>query len=135
MPLPCEFAVKSIVPAFRSLVAKELAESYNLKQEEIAELLEVTQPAISQYTRNLRGKTVDLAGVEPIRLIAKDLATALVSNSISIRQVNHKYCEACKMAREKKMMCDLHRRLDPSFNIEKCDACFLDDCYASSNML
>lgn len=101
MPLPCEFAVKSIVPAFRSLVARELMKSYNMKQEDVAEFLEVTQPAISQYTRNLRGKTLDLDGVEQIRLIAKDLAAALVNNSLSPKQINQKYCEACKTAREK----------------------------------
>lgn len=135
MPLPCEFAVKSIVPAFRSLVARELMESYNMKQEDVAEFLEVTQPAISQYTRNLRGKTLDLDGVEQIRLIAKDLAAALVNNSLSPKQINQKYCEACKTAREKRIICELHKRLDPSVNIETCELCLLDDCSVSSNML
>jgi len=135
MPLPCEFAVKSIVPAFRSLVARELMESYNLKQEEVAELLKVTQPAISQYTRSHRGKTMDLDGVEQIRVIAKDLATALANKSISSKQINQKYCEACRMAREKKMLCELHKRLDPLFNVEDCDACLSTDCPSSSSIL
>ena len=128
MPLPCEFAVKSIVPAFRALVARELIESYNLKQEDIANLLGVTQPAISQYARNIRGKILDLDGVERIRIIAKDLAFDLVNNSLSLKHINQKYCEACRTAREKRMICNLHKRLDPSFNIEECDACLLDGC-------
>ncbi len=134
MPLPCEFAVKSIVPAFRSLVARELVESYSLKQEEIAELLEVTQPAISQYQRNLRGKTLDLGGIERIRFIAKDLAAALVNNSISSKQINQKYCEACRTARKNRIICEFHKRLDPSFNIEACDACLSDDCFDSHDL-
>jgi predicted transcriptional regulator len=70
MPLPCEFAVKAIIPAFRALIAKELIEYYQLKQENVAGLLGVTQPAISQYTRNVRGKTLDLDKNESIRLLA-----------------------------------------------------------------
>ena len=135
MPLPCEFAVKSIVPAFRSLVARELLENYNFKQEKIATLLDVTQPAISQYTRNIRGKTLDFDGVEKIVLIAKDLATSLANESISSKQVNRKYCEACRIAREKRIICELHKRLDPLFNVEDCDTCLDDTCSLSTNDL
>jgi predicted transcriptional regulator len=134
MPLPCEFAVKSIVPAFRSLVARELVETFNFKQEKIAELLEVTQPAISQYTRNIRGKTLDFDGIEQIRLIAKSLATSLATKSISSKQINRKYCEACRTAREKRIICELHKRLDPLFNVDDCDTCLTDACSFSSNI-
>jgi len=128
MPLPCEFAVKSIVPAFRSLVARELVESYNLKQDEIAILLEVTQPAISQYKRNLRGNSLNLDRIEPIRLIAKDLAESLAKNTVSSKQINKKYCEACKTAREQRIICELHKRLDPTFNVDACSVCLVEAC-------
>ena len=134
MPLPCELAVKSIVPAFRALVAKELVESYELKQENIASLLGVTQSAVSQYTRSLRGKALDLDRVESVRMVAKDLAAALVRDSLSLKQMNQKYCEACRIARETRIICVLHKRLGPSFNTDECDACSPDCCFDSSNM-
>ena len=133
MPLPCELAVKSIIPAFRALVAKELVESYELKQERIAGLLGVTQSAISQYTRSVRGKALNLDDIEDICVVAKDLAAALTMSSLSLRQINQRYCEACRIARETRMMCELHKRLDPAFNTEECNACTPDCCFSSPN--
>ncbi|UCH01893.1 MAG: hypothetical protein JSV20_08710 [Candidatus Bathyarchaeota archaeon] len=128
MPLPCEFAVKSIIPAFRALIAKELIEYYRLKQENVAGLLGVTQPAVSQYTRNIRGKTLDLDKIESIRLLAKGLAANLVNNSLSLKEINQNYCAACTTARKKRIICELHKQLDPSFNTEDCDACQTLSC-------
>ncbi len=55
MLLPCEVAVKSVIPAIRSAIARELTESYGLKQKDVAELLGVTQTAVSKYTSHCRG--------------------------------------------------------------------------------
>lgn len=128
MPLPCEFAVKAIIPAFRALIAKELIEYYQLKQENVADLLGVTQPAISQYTRNVRGKTLDLDKIESIRVLAKGLAANLVNNSLSLKEINQKYCAACITARKKRIICELHKQRDPYFNTEECDACQIYSC-------
>lgn len=54
MKLFCEIVVE-ILPSLRALVAEELMNEYKLSQKEIAKRLFVTQPAVSQYLRNLRG--------------------------------------------------------------------------------
>jgi len=46
--------VNEVLPALRSIVAKEL-QSRGYSQTEIANLLEVTQPAVSQYLNEQRG--------------------------------------------------------------------------------
>lgn len=122
MIIPCEMAAKAVVPTIRAMVAKELSESYKLKQEEIANLLGLTQSAVSQYLSNIRGRALDIEGVKEIEMIIKDLASILMTNSAS-KDVCQRYCEACRVIREKRIMCQLHSRLDPQFNITDCNIC------------
>lgn len=123
MPLPCEFAVKSVVPAMRALVTRELSHVYNMKQEKIATLLEVTQSAVSQYLSSLRGRAIEVEGIKEVQYIVKTLANGLANRSLSRRQTTQKYCEACQIIRKQRVLCELHKKLDPTFNVEGCDAC------------
>lgn len=59
MPIPYEIIVLEVLPAARALIAKKLIEN-GLSQKEAAEKLGLTQPAISQYKRNLRGYRNDI---------------------------------------------------------------------------
>jgi predicted transcriptional regulator len=48
MPSRCETVGKKVLPVFRSLIAKELMNTYNLTQVKAAQKLGTTQAAISQ---------------------------------------------------------------------------------------
>ncbi|MCK5562646.1 transcriptional regulator, partial [Candidatus Bathyarchaeota archaeon] len=63
MPMPCEVAVKSVVPAIRAGLAKELVQTHKLRQIDIANLLGITQTAVSKYTRDVRGRVVQIENV------------------------------------------------------------------------
>ena len=119
---PCEIASKAVVPTIRALVAKELSEFYKMKQEDIAHLLGITQSAVSQYLRNIRGRALDIENVIEVKMIVKNLAFNLQTNSNS-RSICLEYCEACKIIRSKKILCIVHKRLDPSINERDCDIC------------
>lgn len=122
-PTPCELAVRVIIPSLRALVAKELIQTHSLKQQEVASVLGVTQSAVSQYVRSARGKTLNLTGVVTISEIIKETAESISRDQASAVYINTMYCRACKVIRENQLMCDLHRRFDPSFNSEGCKAC------------
>jgi len=49
-----EVVTEELLPAIRSVMASRLQEEYGLNQYEIAEILEVTQPAVSQYLSQKR---------------------------------------------------------------------------------
>ncbi len=55
MKLYCEVVAKDILPSIRALLAKSLVEKHKLTQQEAAKKLGLTQGAISQYNRYLRG--------------------------------------------------------------------------------
>jgi len=123
MIIPCEMAVKAIVPTIRAMVAKELSASYRMKQSDIASVMGITQSAVSQYLGNIRGKALDIEGVKEIDVAIKDIAYILATNTSEPKHICQKYCEICWIVRERKMLCQLHRHLDPNFNIEGCDRC------------
>lgn len=54
-----EVVSQDVLPSLRALVAKRLMDS-GFSQKQIADRLGLSQPAISQYKRDLRGKRTDL---------------------------------------------------------------------------
>ncbi len=54
MRFEAEVITEEILPAIRSIIATRLHQEYGLTQEEIANRLEVTQPAVSQYLSQSR---------------------------------------------------------------------------------
>ncbi|HVO85861.1 MAG TPA: transcriptional regulator, partial [Candidatus Eisenbacteria bacterium] len=77
MSVPCEVAVKCVLPVVRAMVAKELKSGNGLKQVDVAKLLKVSQPAISLYQRDMRGKAMDLEDDEEIQKLVLKMAEAL----------------------------------------------------------
>ena len=123
MSLPCEFAVRSVVPAMRALVARKLSIVYSMKQADIAFRLGITQSAVSQYMRNARGRAIIIDGIDEVQDLVQILADGLANDSLSKRQITQRYCEACQVVRQKKVLCNLHKKLDPDYEIEDCNAC------------
>jgi predicted transcriptional regulator len=123
MIIPCEMAVKSIVPSIRAMVAKELNESYNMKQDDIACILGITQSAVSQYLNNVRGNSLDLKDVKEVQIAVKDLVFMLKETPKSTRAICQKYCEICEIIRTRRMLCQIHHRLDPLIDTANCDTC------------
>lgn len=127
MSVPCEVAVKCVLPVVRAMLAKELMANYRLKQTEVAEMLRVSQPAISLYCRSIRGRAIDLENDEDIGNLVHNFAGALAANKLSRRDLIPKYCEICKTIRAKGLLCELHKAFDPTINIETCELCHRND--------
>ncbi|MUN27976.1 transcriptional regulator [Sulfuracidifex metallicus] len=56
--LPCEFSVKEILPAIRSLMAEKLIKDCNVSEYRTASLLGVTPAAVSNYMKSKRGSSM-----------------------------------------------------------------------------
>ncbi len=94
MRLACETVVNQILPAVRSLVAKELKEQ-GYTQTEIADTLEITQPAVSQYLNAARGSKVQRIEDDPDSYTAvQELVDLLVSDAPS-DEVSAALCDTC----------------------------------------
>jgi len=74
MLLPAEIESKSLIPALRAIIAKDLAKKHNIREDKISQMLGVTQAAISNYNRGIRGNP---------ELIEKLLAEKQVASMIT----------------------------------------------------
>ncbi len=123
MSVPCEIAVKCVLPVVRAMIAKQLTIEHKLKQMDIAKLLGVSQPAVSLYHRNMRGKAIDVEDDRDVRVLVVHAAESLVLGEISHKELIQIYCEICRAIRAKGLLCGLHKAFDPEIDIEKCELC------------
>jgi len=124
--LPCEVAVRSLIPAIRSAIARELTEAHGLKQKDVALLLGVTQTAVSKYTRHVRGVVLKVEDVEEIQPTLREIVVSLADGHMSKYELATKLCVVCKTIRRKGLMCELCKRSDPLIDVQQCFVCHLD---------
>ena len=123
MLVPCEVAVKCLLPSIRATIAQNLMTKHNLKQADAAKLLGVSQPAISLYYRKMRGKAIDLGNDVEVEKLMENLADSLAEGGLSHKDFISKFCEICRIIRAKGLLCKMHKAFDPSIDIEKCELC------------
>lgn len=123
MLLPCEIAVKTLIPSLKALVAREIVMVHGLRQEEAANLLGTTQPAISQYLSGVRGKALKLEhNTRAISVISR-IAKILVKSDAPPEKIMTEFCRACTIVRREGLLCELHKHLEPQLNMEECRLC------------
>jgi predicted transcriptional regulator len=121
--VPCEIAVKSVIPAVRALMAKELVEKHGLKQEEAAEILGVSQSAVSKYTRKVRGYVIKVDDLEEIEPLIDEMIDLLVSGTYRREALLKCFCQTCVLIRKTSLMCQFCQKADQKINIEECGFC------------
>ena len=120
MKPPCEVAVKELLPLIRALVAKEL-KARGLSQAKIADLIGVTQPAVSSYLK-LKVDKEPLYSEEVVTL-SKWLASSLVSGTLQSSEAVKSICILCTNLKCQGSLCLTHKKRVPSLGAEGCDIC------------
>ena len=123
--VPCEVAVKSAVPAVKALLAKELVEKHNLGQDETAEILGISQSAVSKYTRGLRGSVIELNDFREVSTLIDKMIMILLSEKQAYQKTEfmNSFCQTCKAVRKARLMCKFCNKTDPTFGAEECEFC------------
>lgn len=120
MKPPCELAVKEFLPSLRAAVVRELSESYNMKQTDIAHALGITQASVSQYLHVERAKEDRFESVEGFHETAKKIADTIASQGPSRKVLLNFVCVLCSHLRASEEFCHAHQDM---LNIEDCDIC------------
>ena len=126
MLLPAEIETKTSVPALRALVAKKLIQDHAFSQKETAELIGVTQAAISNYLRGTRGNLTSLGDDERIKNIVSQITIMMVEKH-DLSDIISKFNEACLIIRSSRLLCDIHKKLEPSLDVDNCHVCEMDN--------
>ncbi len=118
----CELMAIEVLPTVRALIAKRLVEVHGLSQQQAADRLGTTQPAISQYKRELRGyKTNMITRDKKIIEIIDSISRRLASGEIDQQDSALEFCDICRRMRSTGMACELHRKIYPS--LQSCTIC------------
>jgi predicted transcriptional regulator len=121
--IPCEIAVKSVLPAVKALMAIELVEKHGLKQDETAEILGISQSAVSKYTRKVRGYMIRIDDIEEVEPLIDKMISLLVDGTYQRTDFLRFFCQTCMTIRKAGLMCQFCQKTDPKIKLEKCDLC------------
>jgi predicted transcriptional regulator len=115
--------VRSVLPAFRSLVAKKLIEKYHFSQVAAAEKLGTTQASISYYLYSKRGdkRVTQLEASHSARAIVDEIAEGIATEKISPFDAMLHFCKLCRVLRTGDLICDWHKNFLAV--PEACDVC------------
>ena len=118
MKPPCEIVVWYVIPAIRSELAKELL-NLGMKQKDVSELMDITQPAVSQYITDKRGSGIKLD--DNVRQMVKDFARQLAEGEATKAQLISRTCAICKHVETEDVLNQLN--IDKSDLGEDCQSC------------
>lgn len=116
--MPQEIEVWYLIPALRRELAKIFIKDYSFTQKKSAEILGITNAAISQYLSSKRGEKINFKEKE-VKEIKKSAEKIIKKNGNLIKELY----DLCVLLRKSKIICDMHRGQDQNIS-EDCDICF-----------
>lgn len=124
MLLPCEVGVQTVLPAIRALMARTIIEKHGMKEKQVAELLGLSQSAISRYTTKNRGNLLTIENVPEVRkLINQIIQLLLFGKPNQTTEILELVCQTCKVVREQGLMCKLCQKKTLQNIAEICAFC------------
>ena len=108
-----------LLPQLRAMLAKNLLDS-NMSQVKVAEVLGVTQGAVSQYTHSIRGAQNPIVKNEVVKKRMNDLSKEVLAGA-GQEKIMLRFCDVCKEVRRKGILCKRHKEAYSS--LKDCDIC------------
>ncbi len=123
MLLPCEVGVKTVLPAIRAVMARDLVEKHGMKEQQAAEILGLSQSAISRYATKDRGNILTLEDVPEVQTLIDQMLNLLLHSNHQKNEILELFCQTCKIIREKGLMCQLCQKKMRETQLEICVFC------------
>ena len=126
MLLPAEIESKSLIPALRAILAKDLAKKHDIHEDEISRLLGVTQAAVSNYIRGIRGdpKLIEkLLEEKQVVSMITEISDNLASDSAYTPLSLSKFIGLCNYIKSSLLICDIHHNLESDIDEAICKEC------------
>jgi predicted transcriptional regulator len=121
--IPCEIGVKTVLPAMRSLMARAIVEKYEMKEKQAAEILGLSQSAISRYSKKNRGNILTIENEPEVQALIDQLVGLLLHVPQQKKEIVKLFCQTCKTIREKGLMCPLCKEKTKKIWAETCTFC------------
>lgn len=118
MKPPCEIVVWYVIPAIRSELAKELL-NLGMKQKDVSVIMDITQPAVSQYITDKRGSGIKLS--KNVKDMIKEFAYELSIGESTKEDLISRTCAICRNVETSDVLDQLS--VDKSELGENCQSC------------
>ncbi|AMM54670.1 transcriptional regulator [Pyrococcus kukulkanii] len=117
-----EVASRYVYPSLRRRLVQVLREK-GLKQDEIAELLHITQSAVSRYLRKDRGALIDVEQFKDIDEKVGEIAEWVIEERPSEYEIHKALVKLTLEMLGRGYVCSFHSLIDPTLNPEECNVC------------
>jgi predicted transcriptional regulator len=105
-------------------MARTILEKHGMKEQQVAELLGLSQSAISRYTTKNRGNIITIENVPEVQtLIDQMINLLLYGKPHQTTEILELLCQTCKIIREKGLMCELCQKKTRENIVEICAFC------------
>ncbi|MBL7058881.1 transcriptional regulator [Candidatus Pacearchaeota archaeon] len=118
--MPQEIEVWYVIPALRRELAKSFVKDHKMNQKKAAEILGITEAAISQYLKDKRGGELKFTKPELEKI--KQAASKVVDDPKNMMEVLY---DLCVYFRNEKVVCRMHKCKDKTLpkNCQGCSLC------------
>jgi len=101
---PCEYVVRYVLPAFRSVVARELVKKHCFSQVATAKKFGTTQASVSHYLHHKRGekRILELESIPIVQSTASKLAHDIATETTSGSDITLRFGSLCDTLRKRK---------------------------------
>ncbi|MCX8153784.1 MAG: hypothetical protein N3E52_05050 [Candidatus Bathyarchaeota archaeon] len=123
MLLPCEIGVKTVLPAIKAAIARNFVEKHGMKEQQVAQILGLTQSAISRYTTKNRGNLITIENIPEVQALIDQMINIFLHEKAQQKEILEIFCQTCKIIREKGLMCKTCRKKTPQPSVETCAFC------------
>jgi len=121
--LPCEVGVKTVLPAVKAVMARSIVEKHGLNEKQTAELLGLSQSAVSRYVSKERGNLLAIENATEVLTLIDQMVTHLIKEPNNKTEILKLFCQTCKAIREKGLMCPHCQKEMPREWAENCFFC------------
>jgi predicted transcriptional regulator len=121
--LPCEVGVKTVLPAVKAIMARSIVEKHGLNEKQTADLLGLSQSAVSRYVGRERGNILSIEGTTEVVALIDQMVTHLIKQPDNKTEILKLFCQTCQTIREKGLMCTHCQKEMPQAWAEKCFFC------------
>jgi predicted transcriptional regulator len=115
--------VKTVLPAVKAIMAREIVEKRGLNEQQTAELLGLSQSAVSRYLSKERGNLLTLENSTEVLALIGQMVTFLIKEPNNKAAILRLFCQTCAAIRQKGLMCPHCQEEMPKEWAENCFFC------------
>jgi uncharacterized protein len=104
-------------------MARQIVEKHGLNELQTAQLLGLSQSAVSRYVSKERGNLLAIENSTEILALIEQMVNSLIKEPNNKKEILDLFCQVCTTVREKGLMCPFCQKEMSKEWVEKCLFC------------